>query len=380
MIELSGEERYRRYAALRKASPCHWDEDRRRWLLTRYSDVYGVLKDHEAFSSARTISVAQQDGAGSASILMSDDPPRHTKIRSIVARSFTTKSLESLRPWIEDTTHALLYSIKSGSIEVIGAFAEPLSVMTIACLLGLDTKQWKTLKRWSSAILGCNDPREKQARLRDAVTAHKYFSREIQRRKRYPLNDLISRIIQCDDGHPALSPVEAQAYCVLLLVAGNETTISLLGNALNVLCEQPSIWQQLREGRIPTSSVIDETLRFDSPVQIIRRVVKKTIRVNDSLFQAGETIEACLGAANRDPAEFACPDVFDPTRDLRRHLAFGHGIHYCLGASLARMLAEVALTQCFERFVRITRVSSGARTKADTLSAFASLPIFASEN
>jgi cytochrome P450 len=367
---------YAGYASLREASRCHRDEPRQRCLLTHYADVYAVLRNHDDFSSARNLNMARHsDSQGSISVLISDDPPRHTRIRSLVARWFTKSSLERLRPWIESTTSSLLSRIEDGTTDIMNVLAEPLPVMTIAKLLGLEPQDWRTYKRWSSAVFGRDDGRAKSARLHAVLAGQRCFANSIQLRKTYPLNDLISNVAECIEGDAGLSETDARSLCMVFLAAGSETTVLAIGNALNALLAEPAVWAALRSGEIPIGAVVNESLRFDSPVQIVRRIVKRDCNVNGLDLQSGETIDACLGAANRDPREFRNPDSFEPTRDLHRHIAFGHGIHFCLGAPLAGMVIEAALRGFVSRFHRIQLIGDGTRIVSDTLGGFASLPV-----
>jgi cytochrome P450 len=370
-------ERYAQYATLRETSPCHWQSDRRQCLLTRFADVYAVLRNHEEFSSARQLTIGRSSPArtGSASILICDDPPRHAEIRSLVNRWFATKSLEAFRPWITTAVLCLVDGWSSGRIEFVSQFAEPLPVMTIAHLLGLEPTQWPKFKLWSSAVFGQLVRPGSEEQFRQVLSAYKFFANEVEIRRRSPTGDLISHILQQSNGAYRLTDIEAQAYCILFLVAGNETTINLLSNLINALSVEPALWTQLRAGNVASDAIVDEALRFDSPVQIIRRLVKRRTEVNNLRFEAGDIIEACLGAANRDPLQFENPDMFEPERESRRHLAFGQGIHYCLGAPLARLIANIAVTELAKRFKVVNRSCDSVRSLSYTMSGFVSLPL-----
>jgi cytochrome P450 len=283
--------------------------------------------------------------------------------------------IEQFRPWVLTTASMLVNQIEPGSVDIIGRLTEPLPVMAIAHLLGLEMHQWPTLKRWSSSIIGIDGVRDRGERFRDVLDAHHFFSQQVQIRKESPVADLISYILHQTESMERLTQLEVQAYCILLLVAGNETTNGLMGNLLNVLANDRKLWDELRAGRIAITSVVDEALRYDSPVQIVRRVVKRDAEINGLHFRQGDLVEACLGSANRDPLEFLDPERFEPMRDFRRHIAFGHGIHYCLGAPLARMIAGTALSELLARFKTFRSVRRGNRISSYALSGFASLPI-----
>jgi cytochrome P450 len=362
---------YESYARLRSTSPCQWMEGGY-WFLTKYSDVYDVLKNHDSFSSCRRVSSSRKESEpnGSKSILISDDPPLHTRIRTIVNRWFISKSVQGLRPWITQAVRCLMDELGNGRADVLEQFAEPLPTMTIAHLLGLDVATWRTLRRWSIAIVGSDELGQKD-HLNDVLDAYRQIGDLIQARRALPLSDLISHVVAGPEGG-GLTDSEALAFCILLLVAGNVTTVNLIANALNVLSTRPDTWKALRQGDLAASAIVSETLRFDSPVQVLRRIVKHDVSVNNIPMRRGDFVELCLGSANRDPDEFERADEFDPKRDFRRHVAFGHGIHYCLGAPLARLEAEIALTELAFRYSAISGIAA-ERANVYALRGFRSL-------
>ena len=334
-----------------------------------------ALSNVDDFSSTRAVQHPTKGIGSSTSILIGDDPPLHTRLRALAQRWFTSKSLEHLRPYIKATNKMLLDCIESDPVDVVCTLSEPLPVMTVATLLGLDPCQWRNLKRWSGAIFAYNDSRPDMEKLRDSLAAHQYIASLIRQRRTAPLNDLISHLVESNHGDEALGDADLLAYCVLLLVAGNETTVNLLGNVLNILSTEPDIWSGLCAGKYDSSAIVEETLRFDGPAQILRRTTKRDVLLNGFNIPKGVVIEACVGAANRDPQVFMDPDRFDPTRTLKRHLGLGQGIHFCLGASLARMVVENTVEEVADRFSQLTRVSEGVRLTPYAMSGFKSLHV-----
>ena len=359
------------------AARCEWDDAHLICRLTRFADVYGALRNHRDFSSRRLLRTDKQQspGGGGASILITDDPPRHTALRSIVSSRFTSKAVELLRPWIVEAARRLTTSLKSGAMDAARVFAEPLPVMSIAYVLGLQAGDWQTLKQWSHALLKWNTGSATKQERQLAIAAHLHLAAALRQKRTDPTNDVITRLSEALNLTGGLSDSEARAYCVLLLTAGNETTTNLIANSLNVLLDRSPLWKAFREGEVPVSGIINETLRFDSPVQVVRRVVTRHTQLNGLEFEAGNIVELCLGAAHRDPNEFVCPDSFVVNRDFTGHVAFGRGVHFCLGASLAKLVAESALMEFARRFSLLRREAAATRLDSYVLSGFSSLPV-----
>jgi cytochrome P450 len=226
-----------------------------------------------------------------------------------------------------------------------------------ARLLGIPGEEYLTFKRWSDALLATSSmpPEERVQSTHEMMT---YFGRMAVARRTHGTEDLITALVEAEVEGESLTEQAILGFCVLLLIAGNETTTNLLGNLLNVLVDRPALWQQLREERSLVETVIEETLRYESPVQRLMRQTTREVEVSGVRIPEGASVSIFYGAANRDPAAFPQPDAFRLDRDLRNHVAFGAGIHYCLGAPLARAEASITLNTFLDRFLRLTRGSA----------------------
>lgn len=362
---------YAHYAQMRLQSPCRFDAASGCFVLTRFADVHAMLKEHDDFSSDRPIALKKDRIAdGLRILLLSDDPPRHTHVRSLVHRWFTPKSIAAMATRIEGLAETLLED-SGAEVDFVQQIAAPLPIMTIATLLGVDSGEWRTFKRWSDGAAGLLNS-ERSVHVRDMISFFAFFGREIHARRESPRNDLITSIVKENAAACGLTDVELRSFCVLLFSAGSETTTNLLGNMLWILSMRPQLWDSLRHGRIAVPSVIEEALRFESPIQMVSRVARREAEVNGLRFAKGAVVIACIGAANRDPGEFAQPDSFDPGRQVQRHLAFGRGIHFCIGAALARLQAEILLRAMLRRY-RSIRFCDGIRIESSVVRGFESL-------
>jgi cytochrome P450 len=327
------------------------------WMAFGYDDVQRVLSDYASFSSAfgrDTESLSNPLGAS----IISSDPPRHRQLRSLVTQAFTPRTVARLEPRIVGIVAELLDTVApTGTMDIIDDFAYPLPVIVIAELLGIPPEDRARFKQWSDAVV--TGTRTAAMAGRDPTAEmNAYFLDMIERRKRAPQSDLISSLLaaQIDEQH--LSLVELLGFCVLLLVAGNETTTNLIGNAMLCFDEHPEAWEQLRAHPELLPGAIEEVLRYRSPVQSMFRASVAEVTLGGQVIPAGRPIIAWIGSANRDASRFPEPDTFDISRNPNRHLAFGHGIHFCLGAPLARLEAQIALSAL------LTRLPDPRRTRA----------------
>jgi len=259
-----------------------------------------------------------------------------------------------LEPWITKIANELLDQVENRETDLVNAFTVPLPMRVIARLMGIPEEDYATFKRWSDAFLSTvgADRNDRMQNVQDMVA---YFGQMATTRRTQGADDLITALVEAEIGGESLQDWEILGFCILLLIAGNETTTNLLGNMLNLLADRPALWQQLRDDRSFVEPVIDETLRYESPVQRLFRTATRDLEFSGVKMSKGDRVTIFYGAANRDPDEFPDPDEFRLDRDLRNHVAFGMGIHYCLGAPLARAEARISLNALLDRFPRVTR-------------------------
>ena len=330
-------------------------------FVTRYDDVDALLDDTETLSNVRMLprETLMAGPFGGAQTMLTSDPPTHSRLRHLVSRDFTPKRVRDLEPDIRSLTSELLDKVETqkGVFEVMGDLAIPLPVMVIANMLGIDRDHYGIFKAWSDAIVSGNNPNVSGARpfgFHEAVAAIRgYFTAEIEKRRRRPGEDLLSALVAAHDDAEALTEDELLAFVVLLLLAGNETTTTLIGNALLALARNPDQFERLRAEANLMPKAIEEFLRYDGPVQAVLRYTKQNVNLRGTDVPAKTAVFLALASANRDPAQFTDPDTLDLGRSPNNHVAFGHGIHFCLGATLARLEAAIALGAVLERFPRL---------------------------
>ncbi len=340
------------YESMRRTSPVYRDQEAGVWGVFRYEHVERVLSDYRRFSSR--FGVYDEHGDATSPIgasLIATDPPAHTKLRTIASGAFAARAIAELEPRIRAITTDLLDRVASkGSMDVVSDLAEPLPVTVIAEMLGIPTEDRARFKRWSDAIVGLSNQfgGGDAEGVRIQEEASRYFLEVIARRRASPGKDLISRVVTAQVDGERLSDRDVLGFCILLLVAGNETTTNLIGNAVQSFLEHPDVAERLRRepSRLPTA--IEEVLRYRSPVRAMFRVATEDVALDGTKVQEGEAVLAWIGSANRDEAVFANADRFDIARAPNPHIAFGHGIHQCLGAPLARLEGRIAL----EAFLR----------------------------
>jgi cytochrome P450 len=350
------------YEKMRESAPVFQDVASGSWHVFRYDDVQRVLSEHGTFSSRMGGDDPSETGQLFAASLITADPPRHRQLRSLVTQAFTPKAVDALAPRISALTEELLDGIASqGSADLIAELAYPLPVIVIAELMGIPAEDRDRFKHWSDVIVSQT---QTGAQTADHSSTNRemteYFLTLIEHRRRQPGTDLISNLLVAEIDGQKLSVAELLGFCSLLLVAGNETTTNLIGNAVLSFTEQPGTMERLRAGPSLLPHAIEEVLRYRSPVQSMYRVTATDTTLGDVHVPDGAPLVAWIGSANRDERQFREPEQFDIDRTPNRHLAFGHGIHFCLGAPLARLEARIALQGILDRLPGLT-LAPGAR-------------------
>ncbi|WP_327329999.1 MULTISPECIES: cytochrome P450 [unclassified Streptomyces] len=348
---------YPTYAAMRSACPVQAvpsvSGGRLSYLVTGYAEAREALadarlsKDTAAFFAGKESKRRLHPAV--AHNMLSSDPPEHTRLRKLVTKAFTTGAVAELRPFITRVTDDLLDQCPVGKpFDFVTGLAVPLPVIVICELLGVPEQDRPDIRRWSGELFAAGQPEVIDAASHSLVD---YMTDLIAAKRRHPGSSLLDRLISAHDGDDQLSEEELVSLAVLLLVAGHETTTNFLGNATLSLLQHPAELDRLRQNPADIPTVLNELLRFDSPVSTATfRYTTEAITLGGTDIPAGAPVLVALGAANRDPERFPSPDQLNANRDAAGHLAFGHGIHRCVGAPLAKAEAEIALRAVLTRF------------------------------
>jgi cytochrome P450 len=344
---------YPMYDQIRSASPVFRDPRSDFWMIFDYDGVKRALNEPEVFSSR-----AAPPGGGPLDWFIFFDPPKHTKLRALVMRAFTPRSVANLEPRIRELSRSLLdETIERGEMDLAADFAVPLPLMVIAEMLGIPIEDRLQFRRWSDAILNLIETvsgGEEAARAvkefgAAAAEMSTYVAGLLVERRKAPKDDLLTRLVEAEVDGERLTEKEIMNFFQLLLLAGSETTTNLINNALLSLVENPDQLARLRSRPELLGSAIEEVLRYRSPVQAMFRQTKRDVEMHGQVIPAGKLVLVMIGSANRDPQQFRDAGRFDIERDPNPHIAFGHGIHFCVGAPLARLEARIALSDLLAR-------------------------------
>ena len=341
------------FEEMREHNPVFKDERTRLWQVFRYEDVLTILTDYSRFSSQ----AYEFTGGFLKNSLIAKDPPDHRKLRNLVNQAFTPKAVAHLSGRITQITQELLDEVRlQGKMDIVSDIAFPLPAKVIAELLGVPPEDWNIFQRW--ARVESSDPASSRQESGQSmqVEMFNYFSDLLEKRRRAPREDLISSLSVAEVDGERLSEPELLSFCTLLLAAGQETTKNLITNAIVCLTDYRESMERLinEPALIPTA--IEEILRFLPPVWFLFRQTKADVELAGQHIPANQVVLAWTASANRDPARFPDPDRFDIEREPNRHLAFGHGIHFCVGAPLARLEAKIALPMMLQQLKNLQRV------------------------
>ena len=360
---------YPTYAALREQDPVHWSDAWKCWVVSRHADVSGILLQEGRGSSVvgrveRALRALPPEDRAATQVIADHfrtgishtDPPEHTRIRAVLTKAFSPREIGAMRPRVEQLVRELLDTVQELSEwDVIADFAYPLPALVIAEVMGLGPNDRDDFKAWSddiTAFFGSNHMDHAIAlRGRDGVTKARDYIRDLaDQRRKEPRDDLLGRLMEAERNGEGLSDAELLSTAVTFMVGGHETTTALISSGLWALFRHPDQLERLRFDPELTTTAVEEFMRFESPNQRLTRVATRDMEIGDRQVHAGELLMLLVGSANRDPAQFADPDALDIGRKPNRHLGFALGAHFCIGANLARMAAQIAIGEILRRF------------------------------
>jgi len=368
---------YPYYAAMRRESPVHQMlPGTPLYALSRYDDVVFALHHPELFSSTALQILAQGGGVSlgpnsgalvghrllESAMMIAVDPPDHGRLRTLVNRGFTPRRIAALEPRLRELAAGFVDQVaKTGRMDLVADLAIPFPVTVIAELLGVEPDRRDQFKHWSDVIViglsGASGEFDKADVRKTADEMAEYIDRIASDRRAAPRDDLISALLEAEEGD-ALTTGEVMSFVVLLLIAGNETTTNLIGNGTKALLRHPDQLALVASDATHIPAMIEETLRYDSPIQGLPRKAMREVELEGGTVPKDAFVMLLFASANRDETRFPEPDRFDLGRDTQGHIAFGHGIHFCLGASLARLEARMAFETLFAR-CRNLRLDAG---------------------
>jgi len=358
---------------LRAEDPVHWSSTLGVWVLTRYADVHSALRDSRFSCMAgrwdqyekfflRGGSVTSPMAEMYSKWMLQLDPPDHTRLRGLVNKAFTPRVVEAMRPRIQAMVDDILDRVvESGSMEVMSDLAFPLPILVIADLLGVPREDYEKIRSWTHALLPSLSPAISAngvARVNEVIVEYReYFRALAAERRREPRNDMLSALIAAREEGQKLSEEELLATCILLAFAGHATTAQLTGRAVLTLLQNPDQLEMLRQDPSLVAGAIEEVCRYESMLQIVYRTTTEAVTIGEKTIPPRQMVFVSLAGANRDPAQFPDPDRFDIKRNSSKHVAFAYGIHYCVGAPLARLEGQIAINTILRRLPDLALVS-----------------------
>jgi cytochrome P450 PksS len=376
---------YRFYSQLRAESPVYKVallQGEQAWLVTRYNDVSMVLKDDRFIKNDSNVLTPEQMAARPwfrklklfktlQHNMLNQDPPVHTRLRALVNKAFTPPLIGQMRERIQEITNELLDKVRPRArMDLIRDYALPLPATVIAEMLGVPVEDRHKFHRWSNAMMTVSSTWQLLKAIPQVMALIRYNRKNIQLRRGSPRGDLVSALTRAEEAGDKLSEDEVVAMVGLLLVAGHETTVNLIGNSMLALLEHPDQMEKLRNNPTLINLAVEEFLRYSSPVEMAtERFAREDLTIAGVTICRGEMVFAVIASANRDERQFPNPDTLDITREPNRHLAFGLGNHFCLGAPLARLEAEIAITTLIRRYphLRIAVPTSSLRWRSGLL-------------
>jgi len=346
---------YPYYVELRRDNPIAWLEPLQCWAISRYTDVDFALRNPQIFSSAHWLgqSIGDLNPAPEVPWMIETDPPDHSRLRKLVNKGFTPRMVGRLEARIRAIAAELIRDASAKSeFDFVREFSGAFPVIVIAEMLGVETERRIDFKRWSdNVVIGTGRPTDEAVRaevMKTNAEMRAYFQQAIADRKKTPREDLLTVLVQAEEERQTLSADEVLAMAMLILLAGNETTMNLLSNTMLTLTAHPGELEKVRKDHARIPQMLEEVLRYESPVQIVFRRTTQDVELSGKKIPANSVAFLLIGSANRDERKFSNADRFDPARDASEHLAFGFGTHFCLGAQLARLEAKVGLEEMFK--------------------------------
>ena len=380
------------YHQMREHAPVYWSDAWGCWMLTRYEDVTWTLQDYQTFTSLgrltatmdlpeplreRVEPLVRHYSQG----LINVDPPDHTRMRKLVHMAFTPRTIRKMQTYIEDIVERLIdEQVERGEMDVIWDFSYPLPVIVIAEMMGIPVEDHAKFKKWSREIVAFmatpNPVPEILLKSQDALLSMQQYFRDIYaKRRQQPEDDLISALVKAELEGDKLTEEEMVSSCVTILIGGHETTTYLIANGMYALLQNPGELRRLLDNPDLAESATEEFLRYEGPFQRNRRIATRDVQIGDKTIEKDQLIMQFLGAANRDPARFSDPDALDITRSPNKHLAFGYGPHFCLGAPLARLEAPVAFRGLLGRLKNIRLAHDNLEWNSALFRGLKSLPV-----